>query len=88
MVPNEVIDNWFTLEDTVDHREVYELPDRAMVLVVEWVDTQPAGYDEFEEMKGQLAEQIATARVQDVIADWFDPEQIRARDGFELVSER
>ncbi|MHC4697791.1 MAG: hypothetical protein ACYTFA_13750 [Planctomycetota bacterium] len=88
MVPNEVIDNWFTLEDTVDHREVYELPDRATVLVVEWVETQPAGYDEFEEMKGQLAEQIATARVQDVIADWFDPEQIRARNGFELVAER
>ncbi len=86
MVPSDMVDRWFALEDTVEHMAVYELPDRARVLVVEWVETERARFDEFEQMRGQLAQELATERQRTVVADWFDPEQIRARNGFELAT--
>lgn len=86
MVPNDIVDKWFALEDTVEHMAVYELPDRAKTLVVEWVDTERAHFDEFDQIRGQLAEELATERQRTVVADWFDPEQIRARNGFELAT--
>ncbi|MFQ5591718.1 MAG: hypothetical protein ACE5HE_11180 [Phycisphaerae bacterium] len=88
MVPSEVVNEWFELEYTVDHTDVYELHDRAAVLVVEWVETEPARFDEFEDMKGQLAGQLAARRTQAILADWFDPEQIRGRNGFELINKK
>jgi hypothetical protein len=86
MVPHDVVDQWFGLEDTVDHRGVFELSGRASMLVVEWVETFPATVEQFEAMKGRLANQIASRRMQDVIADWFNPENVRARNGFKLAS--
>ena len=85
MVPGEIIGEWFALEDTVNGVGVFKLPDRATVMVVEWVETDATDFDQYEEMKGQIAQQIADSRMREAISDWFNPDQIRARNGFELV---
>jgi len=56
-----------------------------LVLVVEWVETLPAEVDAFNGLREQLVTQMANARRQEAIASWLDPDQIEARNGFELV---
>ncbi|UCE60026.1 MAG: hypothetical protein JSU63_21610 [Phycisphaerales bacterium] len=84
-VPNDVVEKWFALEDSADQLDIYELPDRATVLVAEWAESEPATLEEFEEMGEQLALQIRSRRAREVIADWLNPEHIRARNGLKVV---
>ncbi|MBU0717843.1 MAG: hypothetical protein KJ749_06300, partial [Planctomycetes bacterium] len=80
-VPTEVIEQWFELEHAWEHTAVIELRDRAMVMVVEWAETQRARNSEFVEQREQIANQLGGRRLQAAITDWFDPAQIRARSG-------
>lgn len=84
-VPNEVIDRWFELEDAWERTAVYELKDRATIMVMEWVETQRGRYDEFDEKREEIARQLTENRRREAIASWFDKEQIRARNGFQLA---
>jgi hypothetical protein len=61
------------------------LPDRAAVILVEWMETQPGREDEYEEKKTRLVAQLTQQRTQDALRDWLDPEQIQARNGFTLL---
>jgi hypothetical protein len=84
-VSNEIVDVCFALAAVPQKTAVMEMPDRAGVVVVEWVETIPAGEDEFNGMRGQLVTQLTDSRWREFINDWLDPGRIRARTGFELL---
>ena len=84
-VPNEVVDQCFALEHADEKTKVLELKDRAAVLLAEWVETKPAPEDEFNTLRKQLVLQLADARWRTAAAAWLDPENVRARAGFDLV---
>lgn len=84
-IPRSYIDQWFALEYAEPPSMVQELPDRASVMVVEWIETQPARIDEFESMRTRVATAVRGARSDAAISDWFDPDQIRARNEFKLL---
>ena len=66
--------------------KVLELKDRAAVLLAEWVETKPAPEDDFNTLRKQLVSQLADARWRTAAAAWLDPEKVRARTGFALVT--
>lgn len=83
-VPNEVVDQCFALEETEERIAVIELTDRATVMVAQWVERERVSYDGFPDLRERFAAELARARTQTVIADWLNPEQIRARNGFKM----
>lgn len=85
LVPQELIETWFHLEDAEPKVIVQELKDRAAVLVVQWVETQTGREDEFARIREQIASQLADRRSRNAVSDWMDPEKIRARNGFALA---
>ncbi len=87
-LPNETIDAIFSLTDTPEKLAVLELPDRASVMTVEWVETIPAQEEEFAGTRKSLVTQLSDNRWREFVNDWFDPEKIRARSGFNLVRNR
>lgn len=86
-LPNDVVDECFALEHADDKTRLLELPDRATVILAEWVETKPAPEDDFNTLRKQLVGQLADARAQSAIADWLDPDQVRARAGWKLGKE-
>lgn len=82
-VPNEVVKRWFELEDAYERTEMFELKDRATVLVAEWKSRQPATHEDFEDMHEQLVQQITNRRMRDAATDWYSADNIRARNGYE-----
>lgn len=84
-VPQELVDRWFMLEYADDKIRVQEIPDRAAVLVVEWVETYEAREDEFEGIREQVTTQITNQRMRQAVTNWLDPDKIRARNAFELA---
>lgn len=87
-LPNETVDGIFALTDAFDKLAVFELPDRAAVMTVEWVEAIPAQEEEFAETRESLSTQLTDNRWREFVDEWFDPENIRARNGFKLVTER
>ncbi len=87
VVPREIVEKMFALADAEHKTQVFELPERATVMVVEWLETKQADGDEFAEKRESLAQRISMARMGGVIRDWLDPEQIRARNGFEIATD-
>lgn len=85
-IPAEAIEQCFALEESEDKRTVIELKDRAAVLAVEWVETQLTPSDEFDDIRVDFTEQMLRARTQDAAADWLNPDNIRARNGFKLAA--
>ncbi len=81
------VDHCFALEDVFEKTRVIEMKDRALVLLVEWVQTKPADVDAFNELREQLVIRMADARRREALAAWLDPDQIQARNGFELVGQ-
>ena len=84
---DEVVDECFALAEADSRIKVIELKDRATIMVAEWVETLPAQADEFEDMREGLVQQMFRFHSQAAITDWLNPEQIRARNGFALVTE-
>lgn len=83
---NEVVDQFFALEHSNEKMKAFELKDRAAVLLAEWVETKPPPEDEFNALRKQLVTQLADARWRDAASAWLDPEKVRARTGFALVT--
>ncbi|MEK7757489.1 MAG: hypothetical protein AAB385_09805, partial [Planctomycetota bacterium] len=83
---NEVVDQCFALEHADEKMKVFELKDRAAVLLAEWVETKPPAEDEFNTLRKQLVTQLADARWRSAASVWLDPEKVRARTGFALVT--
>jgi len=87
LVPNEIVESLFTLADAEQKTAVFELPNRATVMTVEWLETETADGDTFEEERERLVRQLSFARTREILRDWMDPEQIRARVGFEIATD-
>ena len=85
-LPTKVIEACFELADYDVKTRVFELKDRATVLVAEWVETQVASANEFASMRESFAQGLLDRRVQAVITDWLSPENIRARSHYEVVT--
>jgi len=85
-VSNEVVDQCFALQHSDEKTRIIELPDRAAVLLAEWVETKPPQEDEFNALRKQLVTQLADARWRSAASAWLDPEKVRARTGFGLVT--
>lgn len=84
-IPNDVVGRWFELEDAWERSEMFELRDRATVLVAEWRSSGPARHEDFEERRDQIVQRLTVQRLREAAADWFDPDKIRARSEFELT---
>ena len=63
-----------------------ELKQRAVVLVVEWVETKRGRVDEYTAFRKQLEAQMASYHTQQALAEWLNPQNIRTRNGFERVA--
>jgi hypothetical protein len=87
IVGNDVVDQCFALGDAAVPTSVMPIPNRALVLVVEFVETNPPVRDEFDELREQLGGQLAMVRRFDALSAWLDPERIQARSGFEFATE-
>jgi len=85
LLPNDIVDSCFALADALQKTKVMELPARAALLVVQWVETTPAGEGDFNGMRTQLTTQITDSRWREFVNDWLDPKRIRARTGFDLI---
>lgn len=85
---NKTIDAIFAMAHSAEKLAVLELPERAAVMTVEWVETIPAQEEEFAGQRKTLATQLTDTRWREFVNDWFDPEKIRARNGFDLVRQR
>jgi len=81
-LPNNTVDDCFALEGADEKTKILELQDRPAVILVEWIETKPAPEDEFNTLRKQLVQQLGDARWRSAVADWLDPQQVRARAGF------
>lgn len=85
-LPTKVIEECFALADLEPKTKVFELKDRATVLVVEWVETQVAGATDFASMRESFARGLRDGRIRTAITDWLSPENIRARSRYMVAS--
>ena len=86
MLPTAVVEQCFALEGADEYISVIELKDRATIMLVEWLELQPISADQFAELRESFVQEMSSARAQTAVADWFNPEQVRARNGFQLVA--
>lgn len=84
-IPNEAVDAIFAQENSTDKIASHEMPERAAVLVTEFVSVTHGREDEFEKIRDRLSQGIADQRQQAAVRDWFDAEKIRLRTGFEFA---
>lgn len=83
-LPNPVVDTCFALADAEKKTTVAELPDRADVLVIEWVETKHPEDEAFHATRKEFLDQLSQKRFEDAVLAWFDPDTVRARNGFEF----
>lgn len=86
LLPNDVVEDCFALTDADNKIRTFELKERATVMVVEWLETQRATVEDFDATKETLAQQLAASRMQAALSDWMKPDNIRARNQFELLT--
>ncbi|RJP36229.1 MAG: hypothetical protein C4547_07765 [Phycisphaerales bacterium] len=82
-VSAEVVDRIFALEEVRPPVESFDLENQSLVIVVEWVETIPARQDEFEELRSQATASLDFLSRQ-VMGEWLDPQNLRARNGVEI----
>jgi len=85
-LPKEAVERCFALSEAVERTTTIELPERPAVIVVEWVETQYADGEEFAGMRERFVERLSRSRLQAAISEWFDPDNVRARNGLTLVT--
>lgn len=85
-IPSASIARCFDLESAEHPTTIIELPDRATVIVVQWLETQTADEDDFNSLKTTLVSQLSSNERRKLVNHWLDPEQIRARNGYEMIS--
>ena len=85
-IPVDIVEQFFALEQADVPIAVFDLPSRSAVLVVEWIETQLTKTDEFDDRRESLLRQMAGQRSRKAIQDWLNPDNIRARNGFKLIT--
>ena len=82
-----LVDGIFALEDAYQKNAVFPVPDRATVMLVQWLETKRPTEEEFDTTRKMIAGQMAQAQAADALEAWFDLEQLRARNGFSQPQE-
>lgn len=85
-VSPKVAEELFALTDSLEKIKTIELRDRATVMIAEWVETEAPQYDEFDAQRKTFLDELARNRSQAAINEWLNPENIRARTGFALIT--
>ena len=83
--PNSIVDGCFGLADAAEKVRAFDVEDAAYVLVVEFVELEPARQDAFDDMRETLVATMNNMRSLQALNDWLDPVQIRARNEFKIV---
>jgi len=65
--------------------KVHEIPSRREHLVIEWVETLPVTQTEYDQERGNAFNHVLTQRRVAFLGNWFDPQEIRRRVGWEDV---
>jgi len=84
VLPPDIVAKCFALETADSKIGVFPLPERAAVLLAQWVETIRANEDEFNDLRNTLKTQLAGSLFRDTVVEWLTPEKIRARTGFKL----
>ena len=84
-LPNSIVDGCFGLADAAEKVRAFDVEDAAYVLVVEFVELEPARQDAFDDMRETLVATMNNMRSLQALNDWLDPVQIRARNEFKIV---
>jgi len=85
VMPNWAVDKCFALAHATERVTVLPVPDRGDVIVAELVQVNPPVVEDFIETRKELLGELTAQQWRDVLQNWMDPEQIRARNGMELV---
>ncbi len=85
-IPMDVVEQFFALEHADLPIGVFDLPSRSAVLVVEWIETQLTKTHELDDQRKGLLSLMASERSRQAVQDWLNPDNIRARNGFELIT--
>jgi len=85
-LPNWAVDQCFALANAAEHVTILPLPNRADVVVVEFVQVNPPVVEDFLETRESLVGELTAQQWREVLQNWFDPEQIRARNELKFVS--
>jgi len=84
-VPGDVVERWFAQPHLEGEKSLVELKDRAVVMVVEWGGVERMKPTDLDEKRKSFTDLMMRLRSQDVMREWFDAGNIRARNGFKLV---
>jgi len=82
---NEDVDRLFELEFMEDKAIVIENKEEAAVVVAQWIETIKGTETEFNQMRPQILRNMRANRQREIRSNWLDPEQIRARTGYQPV---
>ena len=85
-LPPDAVEACFALADASDKTATLHLDDSATIVVVEWVETQPAQVTDFERIRKSFVDQITRLRTQEAMGAWLNPDNIRARNEFKLAT--
>lgn len=85
-IPNEVVDALFDMEGAAEKFASFEMPERAAMLVTEFLGLTRGREDEFEKIRERIAQSLADQRQQAALREWFKPENIQHRTGFAWVT--
>ncbi len=85
VMPNWAVDKCFALAGAAERVAILSLPDRADVIVAELVQVNPPIVEDFLETREELIGELTAQQWREVLQNWLDPEQIRARNGLEFV---
>jgi len=85
ILPRESVERVFRMPEYLEDTAVLELENRPAAIAVEFVELIPAPYEEFETVRQDVKQRLSDAGYRQALRDWLDPENIRARTGFELV---
>jgi hypothetical protein len=86
-LPSAVVDELFRMEYAGEKRAMFELPDRATVMVAEWKNTERPDDLAYLDLREALERELEERRWAEVLRDWLEPENVRARNEFKLALE-
>ncbi len=86
-VDREFIDACFALQDKPAgaQRMIRELPSLGVVAVVEWSGLTPMYKPDFERERARIVNAARSTLTSTMMTEWFSPQRIRGRHGFEFV---
>lgn len=85
-VPTEVVESWFSTPLVEGEKTIVEMPDRAVAMVLERHAVTRTKPEELDAERQNITDFIMQLRSNDLMREWFKPDNIRARNGFQLLA--